>query len=102
MEWEFERLDERVSIDPPSRLIVSVDAAAAATESACGGCGIIGSFENWLEPYFRSGALVPVVPEWWPKFEGPRLYFPSRLMSAPLRAFVDFIATGRLTKGARP
>lgn len=101
VEWEFERLGERVTIDPPGRLIVSVDAATAATESACRGCGIIGSFENWLEPYFRSGALVPVLPEWWLKFEGPKLYFSSRLMSAPLRAFVDFIAAERLADGAR-
>jgi DNA-binding transcriptional LysR family regulator len=90
--WEFERDGEILTVDPPSRLIITVTAATAATDMARAGRGLIGSFRNWLDPYFKSGELVPVLEEWWPQFEGPRLYFPSRFMSAPLRAFLDLIS----------
>ena len=95
VEWDFERGDETVAVDPAGRLIVGVDAAAAAIDFARGGRGIIGTFENWLDPHLRSGELVPVLPEWWPRFEGPRLYFPKRFMPAPLRAFVDLVERER-------
>lgn len=90
--WEFERDGEVLTIDPSSRLIITVTAVAGAIELARAGRGIIGTFRNWLDPYLLSGELVPVLKDWWPQFEGPRLYFPSRFMSAPLRAFVDLIA----------
>ena len=95
VEWELERGDDAVTIDPPGRLIVGVDAAGAAIDAARAGRGIIATFENWLAPHLASGELVPVLPEWWPRFDGPRLYFSSRLMPAPLRAFVDLVAEDR-------
>ncbi|UXA54203.1 LysR family transcriptional regulator [Xanthomonas prunicola] len=91
VEWEFERGDETLRIDPPGRLIIGVDAAAAAIALACSGRGVVATFENWLDPFLQSGALMPVLRDWWPQFEGPRLYFSSRLMTAPLRAFVDMV-----------
>ena len=91
-EWEFEYDGEIVLVDPPSRLIVGVDGAAAAIQLASSGHGLICTFKNWLEPHFKSGELEPVLEQWWQKFEGPRLYFPSRVMSLTLRAFVDFLA----------
>ena len=90
--WDFVRNGEAVSVNPPGRLIIGVDGVAAAIDLARSGRGVIATFENWLEPHFQSGDLQPVLAEWWDTFEGPWLYFSSRLMSAPLRAFVDFIA----------
>lgn len=95
--WYFERDGEMLSVDPPGRLIVGVDAAAAAIDFACAGHGLICTFRNWLEPYLQSGKLQPVLTDWWPSFEGPLLYFPSRLMPAPLRAFIDFLAVAQGT-----
>lgn len=89
--WEFERDGESLKVDPPSRLVIGVDAAAAAIDLARSGRGLVCTFRNWLDPHLQSGELVPVLPEWWPQFDGPRLYFPSRRMSAPLRAFIDLI-----------
>lgn len=95
VKWDFERNGEGVTIEPPARLTIGVNAVAAAIEAARGGCGIICTFENWLEPHLKSGSLQPVLVEWWPRFEGPKLYFSKRFMPAPLRAFVDFIADER-------
>ncbi|WGS54153.1 LysR family transcriptional regulator [Paraburkholderia sp. D15] len=99
VEWRFKRGDEAVRIDSPGRLIVGVDGAAAAIEFACGGRGVIGTFENWLAPHLESGALEPVLQEWWHAFEGPQLYFSSRFVSAPLRAFIELIREEQSASG---
>jgi DNA-binding transcriptional LysR family regulator len=91
--WEFERNGKSVAIDPPARITVSTGGAAAGIDLAVAGRGIIYTFRNWLDPHFASGALVPVLPGWWPQFDGPNLYFPRRFMPAPLRAFVDLVRT---------
>lgn len=89
--WEFERNGETVNVNPAGRLTIGVNGASGAIELAKKGQGIIAVFENWLQPCFTTGELQPVLPDWWPEFEGPWLYFPSRFMSAPLRTFVDFL-----------
>jgi DNA-binding transcriptional LysR family regulator len=92
VEWQFERGDETVIVNPPGRLVIGVDAAQAAIEFARGGKGVIATFENWLIPFLESDDLQAVLPEWWPQFDGPQLYFSNRFMPSPLRAFVDYIA----------
>jgi DNA-binding transcriptional LysR family regulator len=93
--WSFARDGETLTFDPPARLIVGVDAAAAAIGLASAGHGLVCTFRNWLDADIASGKLVPVLPDWWLQFDGPQLYFPSRRMTAPLRAFVDLVAEER-------
>lgn len=102
LEWEFERGGQTLIVDPPARLIVATAGAAAGIDLAISGRGLIAIFRNWLDPHFDSGALVPVLPDWWPEFAGPSLYFSSRLKPAPLRAFVDYIATQQSATGRSP
>ncbi|MGE7368119.1 LysR family transcriptional regulator [Neorhizobium sp. NPDC001467] len=91
--WEFERDDEIVRVDPVGPLIVSAGGASdLAVEAAIAGTGIIALFEDWLQPYFDSGLLEPVLKNWWQSYSGPFLYYPGRrLVPAPLRAFIDFV-----------
>lgn len=88
--WEFERAGVVVRVAPSSPLVAnSLEVQLAA---AVAGLGILSSFEDELAAALLSGALEPVLPEWWQSFSGPFLYYPSRAhMPGPLRAFVDFI-----------
>ncbi|HCL66995.1 MAG TPA: LysR family transcriptional regulator [Rhizobium sp.] len=91
--WEFERDGETVVIEPSGPLLVTADGGSdLAVSAAVAGTGIVALFEDWLRPYFESGALEPVLEPWWPSFSGPFLYYPGRrLVPAPLRAFIDFV-----------
>lgn len=95
--WDYVRDGEVVRIEPTGPLVVSPGGAAElAIETAIAGLGVIHLFEDWLRPHLDSGALEPVLESWWESFPGPFLYYPGRrLVPAPLRAFVDFIKTGK-------
>jgi DNA-binding transcriptional LysR family regulator len=92
--WEFERDGETVRIEPQGPLIASVAGAAdLLVDLGLAGSGILYLFEDWLRPWLDSGALEPVLPDWWPSFSGPFLYYSGRrLVPRPLRAFLDFIS----------
>jgi DNA-binding transcriptional LysR family regulator len=91
--WEFERDGEVIRIEPSGPLIVRAGAAAdLGIEAALAGSGILLLFDDWLSPYFESGALEPVLRSWWQRFPGPFLYYSGRrYVPAPLRAFLDFV-----------
>ena len=90
--WEFTRAGETVRIDAKGPLIVSVTGTDLAVAVAMAGGGVVSGFEDWLRPHIASGALEPVLEEWWDSFSGPFLYFPGRrLVPPPLRAFVDYV-----------
>jgi DNA-binding transcriptional LysR family regulator len=96
--WEFERDGAVVRLDPTGPLLVRAGGATdLAVAAAVAGVGIIHLFEDWLRPHMDSGALEPVLEEWWQVFSGPFLYYPGRRqLPAPLRAFVDFLAARRV------
>lgn len=91
--WEFERGEESIRIEPSGPLIVSIGGGVdLGVDAALQGVGLIMLFEQWVEPYLASGALVPVLEPWWPRFSGPYLYYSGRrLVPAPLRAFIEFV-----------
>ncbi len=87
--WILKDGDKSIEVEPVTRLTLSVNALNTALSFARSGLGIIGAFRNWLENDFASGALVPILPGSWLTQDGPRLYYPSRNTSAPLRAFIE-------------
>jgi DNA-binding transcriptional LysR family regulator len=93
VDWEFERNGEIIRVEPGGPLLVRVGGATdLAVDAAIAGTGIIFLFEDWLRPHLDSGALEPILEDWWQSFSGPFLYYPGRrLVPAPLRAFIDFI-----------
>ena len=88
--WELERAGKITRIAPAGPLIATTMELEVA--AAIAGLGIVSSFEDYLAPTLASGALEPVLEDWWQSFSGPFLYCPSRRhMPAPLRAFIDFL-----------
>ena len=91
--WEFERGGEVVRIEPQAWLTVGVGGATdLGVAVAVAGEGVVHLFEDWLRPHLASGALEPVLRDWWQPFSGPFLYHSSRrLVPPPLRAFIDYL-----------
>lgn len=91
--WEFEKDGEVLVVEPNPALVVTVGSAIdLLLDVAAEGSGIVTLFEDWLMPSFASGALLPVLEDWWESFPGPFLYYPGRrLVPAPLRAFIDYV-----------
>ena len=95
--WEFERGGEIVRIKPDGPLVAS--AIELELGAAIAGLGIICTFEEFLREALDRGELTEVLSDWRQSFSGPFLYYPSRNMPAPLRAFVDFIRKDGGEKG---
>jgi DNA-binding transcriptional LysR family regulator len=91
--WMLKNGDETISVEPVTRLTISVNAMNTGLSYARAGLGIIGMFRNWLEDDFSAGTLVPVLADCWRDQEGPRLYYPGRLTPTPLRAFIEACRT---------
>jgi DNA-binding transcriptional LysR family regulator len=90
--WEFFRDGQSLTVTPSGPLIITPTSSDLSISAAIAGHGILYLFEEWLAPHFASGALVPVLPDWWLSFPGPYLYYPGRRhLPAPLRAFINFI-----------
>lgn len=87
--WSLLNGVETVQVNPITRLVLSVNALNTGLSYARAGTGIIATFRNWLEDDFRAETLIPVLPDCWVEQDGPRLYYPSRFTSMPLRAFID-------------
>lgn len=85
--WKLREGSETTDVTPVTKLVLSVNALDSGLAYARAGLGIIGVFRNWLDDDLRRKTLVPVLADHWPEFDGPRLYYPNRLASPPLRAF---------------
>jgi DNA-binding transcriptional LysR family regulator len=98
--WEFAKGDKIARVNPGGALVATSSAIEIAAAAA--GLGIVTTFEDILKPALDSGAIVPVLSDWWQEFSGPLLYYPSRAhMPAPLRAFVDFVKQENTRPGRR-
>ncbi|WP_174801653.1 LysR family transcriptional regulator [Martelella limonii] len=97
--WEFEKAGEVITLDPPAKIIIATNGWQAAVKLAIEGHGLFCTFRNWLEPHFATGELVPLLEDWFPPFEGPFLYYSSRLTPRPLSAFIDYVGKYRRSEG---
>lgn len=79
--WELARNGEEVRVKIDGPLIVST--VALRVNAALDGVGIIYMPEDQVTPHIETGRLRPVLQDWWPRFEGYHLYYPSRRQPTP-------------------
>ncbi|MGO2356155.1 MAG: LysR substrate-binding domain-containing protein [Marinomonas foliarum] len=91
--WGFEKDNEVIEIKVSGPLVVNIGSVLdLAVDIAVAGTGVVYLFEEWLQPYFDSGQLEPILDNWWLSFSGPYLYYSGRrLVPTPLRTFIDFV-----------
>ena len=78
--WEFEQDGEVIRVEPSGPLLVQIGGTAdLAVDVAIAGTGIVFLLEDWLRPYFASGALEPIPEPWWQSFPGPFILTPGSL-----------------------
>lgn len=88
--WQFEQQKKKMEITVNGPLIVNdIDLMVKA---AIAGVGIGYVVETYITEDIRSGRLVPMLTDWSPPHHNYYLYYGSRhQMSAPLRAFIQFL-----------
>ncbi|MCC8982891.1 LysR family transcriptional regulator [Bradyrhizobium acaciae] len=93
-DWEFEKNGRLVKVSPPAKLTATY--LGLALRAVHDGVGYWATFEGYVRYGIKSGALVSVLDDWCPPFDGPFLYYPSRRQPPPaLAAFVSFVADWR-------
>ncbi|MFM4965266.1 LysR substrate-binding domain-containing protein [Aeromonas bivalvium] len=89
-QWRFERGEEEVLVDPPSRFVVNN--ITCAREAAKAGLGLASLPAMLCHDELAAGTLVTLLPEWRQPRVSLYLLFPERrLMPRKLRAFIDFM-----------
>jgi DNA-binding transcriptional LysR family regulator len=94
--WEFTDPEsgQDLSVQPNGAFATNSDDVMLS--AALQGVGLVMHFDFAVREHVTSGALVRVLEEWCPSFEGFNMYVPSRdQMPAKLRAFVDFLVEKR-------
>jgi DNA-binding transcriptional LysR family regulator len=79
--WDLERDGEerRVRVEGP--LVVS--SLLLRINAALDGVGFALLPEDQVAGHIAAGRLVPILPDWWPTYEGYHLYYPSRRQPTP-------------------
>lgn len=74
--WEYEKDGQELNVRVEGSLIFNLD--SFRLEAALNGLGLVHSVADAVQPHVEAGALVRVLEDWCPPFEGYHLYYPSR------------------------
>lgn len=79
--WEFEKEGRRLNVRVEGQL--AFNSGSHVLTAALEGHGLACIPEEAALPHIRSGALLQVLADWMPTFEGYHLYYPSRGQTSP-------------------
>ncbi len=96
-DWEFRRGSRSISVEVSGRLTVS---DSGAKLGAClAGFGVAQVIDLGIGPYFKSGALINLFPDWPDERFPLYVYYVSRTyVPAKVRKFIDFISSSLSTE----
>lgn len=90
MRWDYMQEGRLMEVDTRHGMISNDDSLLLA--AALAGSGVGCHFESMVSHHLASGALLPVLQDYWPTFSPFHVYYPSRMhMPRKLRVFVDFL-----------
>lgn len=84
--WEFEKAGKTLSVRVQGQTILNN--TYLMLQAALDGLGFAYIPLELARDHLASGALIPVLEEWWPRFPGYHLYYASRRQMAPALAEV--------------
>jgi DNA-binding transcriptional LysR family regulator len=84
--WEFEKGRRQVQVRVAGQSVLNN--TMLMLQAALDGLGLCYVPSDLVHPYVASGHLVPVLKDWWPKFPGYHLYYPTRRQMTPAFALV--------------
>lgn len=97
--WEFIRNGKIFDVAVEGQLLV--DEPAILTRVVRDGAGIACLLDEEVDSWIASGELVQLLTDWTPVFPGFYLYYSGGApLSAPLRAFVDYLKLHRQRSGS--
>ncbi|WP_092183875.1 LysR family transcriptional regulator [Devosia sp. YR412] len=79
--WEFEQDGRRLNVRVDGQLAFS--SSSHILSAALVGSGLACIPEDIAAPHLRTGALVRMLDDWMPSFDGYHLYYPSRRQTSP-------------------
>jgi DNA-binding transcriptional LysR family regulator len=84
--WEFEKDGQEVQVRVQGQAVFNN--TLLMLDAALDGLGLCYVPLDLVEPYIEAGRLVPVLSDWWPRFPGYHLYYPSRRQMTPALSLV--------------
>ena len=84
--WEFERGGRQVRVRVDGQTVFNN--TFLMMQAALDGLGLAYVPADLAQPHVGTGALAPVLQEWWPQHSGYHLYYPNRSPIAPALARV--------------
>ncbi|MDB5669944.1 MAG: LysR family transcriptional regulator [Alphaproteobacteria bacterium] len=86
--WEFEKEGRELRVRVEGQLVLNRTSLIVKAAAAGHGIGFV--MEDQIAPLLASGALVRVLEDWCPPFDGHHLYYPSRRQISPaFRIVID-------------
>jgi DNA-binding transcriptional LysR family regulator len=84
--WEFEKRGHAMQVRVVGQAIFNN--ALLMLDAALDGLGLCYLPLDLMQAHIAEGRLVPVLQDWWPRFPGYHLYYPSRRQMSPALALV--------------
>jgi DNA-binding transcriptional LysR family regulator len=84
--WEFEKDGREMQVRVTGQAVFNN--TLLMLDAALADLGLCYVPLDFVQPHIDAGRLVPVLRDWWPKFPGYHLYYPSRRQVSPALTLV--------------